>query len=128
MMTLIVVEFLFRIIGAFVLLNIFSLGVWLILKGMMTRRRLRRMHSAVGKIIRVGRKFHAAVAWNWKGQEVWGTATHLFTIRAKDTIPLYLAFDGMDYKLDIWTHNGKGKIASGVFCCLVAVCLAFVLV
>lgn len=127
-MTLIVAEFLFRVIGAFILLNIFSLGVWLIMRGLVTRRKLRRMHSAIGKIVRVGRKFHAAVAWNWKGQEVWGTATHLFTLRARDSIPLYLAFDGMEYQLDIWTHNGKGKIAVGVFACLLAIALTFVLV
>lgn len=127
-MTLIVFEFFFRVIGAFVLLNIFSLGIWLILRGMGTRRRLRRMHSTIGRIVQVGRRFHAAVAWRWKGQEVWGTATHLFTIRAKDSIPLRLAFDGMDYELDIWTHNGKGKIFTGVFACLVAIVLALILI
>ena len=127
-MTLIVAEFLFRIIGAFVLLNIFSLGVWMVFRGLATRRKLRRMHSTIGKIIRIGSKFHAAVAWNWKGQEVWGTATHLFTLRAKDSIPLYLAFDGMEYQLDIWTHNGKGRIAAGVGACLVAIAMSFILI
>ena len=122
-----VVEFAIRTISTLLLLNLFSFGVWFILRGRKTRLKLRKLRLVDGKIIRSGKFFQANVSWKHLGEEHWGIDPSLYALTTKEAIRLYLNHDGTQYHLNIWTHNGRGQIVLGIILCLSAIYLAFIL-
>lgn len=121
-------ELIIRIIGSLLLLNLFSFGIWFIIRGRNLQRRLRKLRVVDGKIVHIGKFFQASVSWKHLGAEHWGIDPSLFAFTTREVIPLYITHDGTQYYLNIWTHNGKGQIGLGIFLCLAAAYLAFVLI
>jgi hypothetical protein len=123
-----VAEFAIRIICTLLLLNLCSFGVWFVLRGQNVRRKLRKLKLVDGRILHIGKFFKASVSWKHLGGEYWGVDPSLYAITTKEVIPLRVSHDGTQYYLNIWTHNGKGQIALGIFLCLSAAYLAFILI
>lgn len=122
-----IAEFAIRAIGTLLLLNLFSFGLWFVLRGQKVRQRLRKLKLVDGKITHIGKFFQASVSWRHFGGEYWGVDPSLFAFTTKEVIPLYVSHDGTQYYLNIWTHNGKGQIGLGIFLCLSAAYLAVIL-
>lgn len=121
-------EWLFRIGGAFLLINLFTLGVYFILRGYYKYKRLSRMKKMDGRVSKVHKRFRASIKWYWRGQEVVAIEPSLFAFHRNSIVPLFISETGMDFHLNIWTHNGKGLIVSGFILCLSALILMIVLV
>jgi hypothetical protein len=121
-------EFAIRCIGTLLLLNLFSFGIWFVLRGRKVQLKLRKLRLVDGKITSIGRFFQASVSWKHLGMVYWGIDPSLYAFTTKEVIPLYISHDGTQYFLNIWTHNGKGQIGLGIFLCLAATYLAFILV
>jgi hypothetical protein len=121
-------EFVIRIIGTLLLLNLFSFGIWFILRGRTVRQRLHKLKGVDGKITHIGKFFQASVSWKHFGGEYWGVDPSLYAFTTKEVIPLRVSHDGTQYYLNIWTHNGKGQIGLGIFLCLSAAYLAVILI
>lgn len=114
-----------RIIGAFILLNIFSAGVWCILKGISTHKRMKKLTPVRALTQKSKGLCGASLIWKWKCEEVWAVTPYFFALASREVIPIRVNAMGMQHKLDIWTHNGKGRIIVGCFLCLLAIILAF---
>lgn len=123
--TLFLGEAVVRILGAFVLLNIFSAGIWCILKGIGTHKKMQRLMLVRGQTNRGKGLFGAYISWHWNGSEFWSADPYFFALASKEVIPIRVNSLGVDHKLDIWTHNGKGRIAVGILFCILAIALAF---
>lgn len=121
-------EFAVRAIGTLLLLNLFSFGAWFVLRGRKTQIKLSKLRLVDGRVTSIGKFFQASVSWRHLGEEYWGIDPSLYALTKKEIIPLRISHDGTAYYLNIWTHNGKGQILLGIFLCLSAVYLAFVLV
>lgn len=121
-------EWLIRIAGAFLLINIFSLGLYTILRGYYKLKSLNRLHKVNGKVAKIGKHFRASVIWYWRGQEVHAIQPSLFALSKKETIPIYLYDNGMNFHLNIWTHNGKGLMLAGLLLCASALYLGIILI
>lgn len=123
-----IAELAIRIICTLLLLNLFSFGIWFVLRGRKVQRKLRKLRLVDGKIIHIGKFFQASVSWRHLGGEYWGIDPSLYAITRKEVIPLYISHDGTQYYLNIWTHNGRGQIGLGIFLCLSAAYLAVTLI
>lgn len=121
-------EWLFRIGGAIILINLFSLGVYLTMRGFYKHKALSRHHRINGRVARVHKFFKASVIWHWRGQEVHAIEPSLFALSRKEVIPLFVYDNGMNFHLNIWTHNGKGLMLGGVLLCASALFLTIVLI
>lgn len=121
-------ELAIRIICTLLLLNLFSFGIWFVLRGRKVQRRLRKLRLVDGRITHIGKFFQASVSWKHLGGEYWGIDPTLYAITMKEVIPLYISHDGTQYYLNIWTHNGRGQIGLGIFLCLSAAYLAITLI
>lgn len=121
-------EWLFRIGGAILLINLFALGLYFILRGYYKHKRLNSMRKVDGRVSSVDKRFRASVKWYWKGQEVHAIEPALFAFHRNSVIPLFISDTGMNFYLNIWTHNGKGLIVSGSLLCLTALFFTIILI
>lgn len=121
-------EWLFRIGGAIILINLFTMGIYFILRGYYKMKRLNRMKKIDGRVTHIDKRFRATVRWYWMGQEVVAIEPSLFALHRNSVIPLFISETGMDFYLNIWTHNGKGLMISGFLLCASALILAIILI
>lgn len=121
-------ELVVRSVSALLILNVFSLGLYLIVRGYYKYKSFNRMRKVTGHVVKIHRWFRASVAWYWRGQEFMATDPALFAIRRRERVPLFISEDGVRFHLNIWTHNGIGLTIAGSILCLSALFLVFVFV
>lgn len=121
-------EWIFRILGALVILNIFSYGIYLVIRGNYQRKRLGKMHKVTGYMAPPIRRINPSLQWYWQGQLFMTNSFHLIVLNRRETVPLRVTGSGIGSELDVWSHNGKGLIVAGIFACLLAIFLMIVLI
>lgn len=121
-------EIIIRTVSALLILNVLSLGVYLILRGYYKHKSFGKMRKITGSVIQVNKFLKATIAWYWRGQEVIATDPALFALRKRERIPLYISEDGTRFHLNIWTHNGIGLIIGGSLLAISALFLVLILI
>lgn len=104
-----------RILGAFLLLNLFAYGMWLIYGGLRRRKYLSKLRKVPAKLAKdTNRSLQAHLEWRHRNQDHWGVSPYMYTLFGKDTVSLYLINDlGTQYEMNMWYANGRGKIFAG---------------
>ncbi|MBC9705741.1 MAG: hypothetical protein H9W81_12390 [Enterococcus sp.] len=121
-------ELVIRGISALLIINVFSLGLYMLVRGYYKHKSFSKMRKVNGHVITIHKWFRASVAWYWRGQEFMATDPALFALRKRERVPLFISEDGVRFHLNIWTHNGIGLAIAGSILCLSALLLVLVFV
>lgn len=98
---------------AILLLAVFT-GAYVVYLGFRKRRSLRGYVKLPASIERIYYpSFAASIAWSYKGIRYYGLHSGVYALTKKDRVNILLHPHSMESNIDIWTHNGKGKILGG---------------